>query len=179
MQDLFNAVFAIALLGGLIVSPFFIIKWLRAADRRAEVKNAARLTAEAQRTASGVPGRPERAFFKACTNCGVFGLTLPFRDKLGRTYCSAVCRKWMGEGPRQFCQRCLFESGPESSGNLQRINGIGTTFVGSSDECGECASVVRRVWFTVLYLPLIPLRKYRVLQISPQQFFSRRLRPAA
>jgi hypothetical protein len=129
-------------------------------------------------TQAGEPGKPERAFLKSCTNCGVFGLTLPYRDKLGRTYCSAACAKWLGEGPREFCQRCLFETSAQSSGNLQRINGIGTTFIGQSEECGECASVIRRVWITVVYVPLIPLAKYRVLQISPRQFFSRRLKAA-
>lgn len=178
MAAFFNAFLGLAILGGLVVSPYFVIKWLRGVDRRAEQKKAARLTAESQRTVAGVPGKPERGFLKACTNCGVFGLTLPFRDNLGRTYCSAVCMKWLGEGPRQFCKRCTFETLTESSGNLQRINGIGTSFVGQADPCAECASVVRRVWVTILFVPVFPLRKYRVLQISPQQFFSRRLRPA-
>lgn len=178
MAEFFNVVLGLAILGGLLVSPYFVIKWLRGVDRRAEQKNTARLAAERQRTVAGVPGKPERSFLKSCTNCGVFGLTLPYRDQLGRTYCSAVCMKWLGEGPRQFCKKCTFETLAESSGNLQTFNGIGTRFVGQSDTCAECASVVRRVWVTILFVPVIPLRKYRVLQVSPQRFFSRRLRSA-
>ena len=177
VADLFSALLGIGILVGMLASPFLVIKWLRGVDRRAAEKNQVRLAGEVQRTQAGVPGRPERGYFKSCTNCGVFGLTLPFRDRIGRTYCSAACMKWLGDGPRDFCRKCAFESTAESSGNLQRLNGIGTTFVGSSDACGECASVVRRVWFTVLYIPLIPLTRYRVLQVSPQQFYSRRLRP--
>lgn len=178
MADFFNVVFGFGILAALIASPFVIIRWLRGVDSRAAAKDQARLAGELRRTAAGVPGKPERAFLKSCANCGAFGLTLPFRDTIGRTYCSMACMKWLGEGPRSFCQKCLFESTAESSGNLQRINGIGTAFIGSADPCGECASIVRRVWVTVAFLPLIPLRKYRVIQVSPQQFYSRRLKAA-
>jgi hypothetical protein len=86
--------------------------------------------------------------------------------------------RWLGEGPRDFCHKCASETEARSSGNLRRFNGIGTGFLGSSDPCQECASVVRRVWLTVFYLPVIPLEKYRVLQVSPEHFYSRRLRSA-
>jgi hypothetical protein len=101
---------------------------------------------------------------------------LPFRDNLGRTYCSQACMQWLGEGPRTFCKKCALESTSQSAGNLRTINGIGTAFVGSSDPCPNCKSVVRRVWFTFLLVPVVPLGRYRVMQISPQQFFSRSLR---
>ena len=113
---------------------------------------------------------------KTCTHCGVFAITLPFRDGLGRTYCSEACMQWLGEGPRTFCKKCLFETVAQSSGNLHTINGIGTAFVGSTDPCPTCRSVLRRVWFTVLLVPIVPLGRYRVMEMSPQQFVSRRLR---
>lgn len=176
MGEILDAAMGWAILLGLLASPFVIIKWLRAVDRRSEEKNARRLSKEHQRTKAGVPGKPERAFVKTCTNCSAFALTLPHRDSLGRTYCSAACLSWLGEGPRTFCKKCTFETTPEATGDLHSINGIGTTWAGSADRCGECASVVRRVWVSVFFLPVIPLRKYRVIQISPQQFVSRRLR---
>jgi hypothetical protein len=176
MGDILSAIFGLVFLVTLLASPFIIIKALRAADRRAAQKNARRLEVEQQRTISQVPGKRERAFFKACTHCGSFGLTLPYRDNLGRTYCSEACMRWLGEGPRTFCQKCTFETTPQPTGNLQTINGIGTTFIGSSNICAECQSAIRRVWFTMLFIPLIPLRKYRVIQVSRQEFLSRRLR---
>ena len=175
-MEIVNALLGWAILLGLLVSPYYVIKWLRAVDARSAAKNTQRLAHEQQRTAAAVPGKPERAFLKSCTHCGVFALTLPFRDSIGRTYCSEACMQWLGEGPRTFCKKCLFETTGQSSGNLSTINGIGTAFVGSSDACPSCRSVVRRVWFTFLLLPVVPLRKYRVMQISPQQFLSRRLR---
>lgn len=99
-MEIINAVLGLAILLGLLVSPYYVIKWLRAADRRSAETNARRLDHEHKRTAARVPGKPERAFLKACTHCGVFAFTLPFRDKIGRTYCSAACMQWLGEGPR-------------------------------------------------------------------------------
>jgi hypothetical protein len=176
MMEIINAVLGLAILMGLLVSPYYVIKWLRAADKRSAETNARRLDHERKRTVAQVPGNPERAFLKACTHCGAFALTLPFRDKIGRTYCSAACMQWLGEGPRNFCSKCTFESTDQSSGNLQRLNGIGTAFVGSSDICPSCKAVVRRVWFTFFFVPVVPLARYRVMQISPQEFLSRRVR---
>jgi hypothetical protein len=175
-MEIVKAIFGWAILLGLIVSPYYVIKWLRAADRRSAQKNKGRLEREHQRTAASVPGKPERAFLKACTHCGVFAITLPFRDNLGRTYCSEACMQWLGEGPRSFCKKCLFETVTQSSGNLSRINGIGTAFGGSSEPCPMCRSVIKRVWFTALLIPIVPLARYRVIQISPREFLSRRLR---
>ena len=175
-MEIIQAIFGWAILLALIVSPYYVIKWLRAADRRSAQKATERVAREHQRTTVGVPGKPERAFLKACTHCGVFALTLPFRDNLGRTYCSEACMQWLGEGPRTFCKKCQFETVAQASGNLSRINGIGTGFGGSSDACSNCRSVVKRVWFTVLFIPVVPLAKYRVIQMSPHEFLSRRLR---
>ena len=175
-MEIINTIIGLGIFVGLLASPFYVIKWLRAADRRSAQRNAQRLDQEHRRTVAGVPGKRERSFFKSCTHCGVFGLTLPFRDNLGRTYCSQACMQWLGEGPRTFCKKCTFESTAQSSGNLHTINGIGTAFVGSADVCPNCKSVVRRVWFTFLLVPLVPLGRYRVMQISPQQFLSRKLR---
>jgi hypothetical protein len=175
-MEAINTIIGLAIFVALLASPFYVIKWLRAADQRSAQKHTERLGRERQRTAAAVPGKAERAYFKSCTHCGTFALTLPFRDNLGRTYCSQACMQWLSEGPRTFCKKCTFESTGQSSGNLHTINGIGTAFVGSSDVCPNCKSVVRRVWFTFFLVPLIPLGRYRVMQISPQQFLSRKMR---
>jgi hypothetical protein len=175
-MEILNAVVGFAILLALLASPYLVIKGLRAVDARSAEKNAQRLAHERRRTAAAVPGKAERAFLKSCTHCGMFGITLPFRDNIGRTYCSAVCMEWLGEGPRTFCEKCLLETTVQSSGNLHTVNGIGTGFVGTSELCSGCRSVIRRVWFTFFFLPVVPLRKYRVMQISPQQFLSRRVR---
>jgi hypothetical protein len=174
--QMFDAAIGIGLLLALLASPFFVIKGLRGLDRKSAKANTRRLAAEHARTTTGVPGKPERSFLKSCTNCRAFALTLPYRDNLGRTYCSEDCMRWLGEGPRSFCKKCTFETTAKSSGNLQTINGIGTRFAGRAEQCSECGSVIRRVWVSLLYLPVIPLAKYRVIRISPQQFLSRKLR---
>ena len=176
MMEIIKAIFGWAILLGLIVSPYYVIKWLRAADRRSAQKHGDRMAHEQRRTTAGVPGKPERAFLKACTHCGLSAITLPFRDNLGRTYCSEACMLWLGEGPRTFCKKCMFETVVQASGNLSRINGIGAAFGGSSDACPNCRSVVKRVWVTIFFIPVFPLSKYRVIQISPREFLSRRLR---
>ena len=106
-MEIIQAIFGWAILLALIVSPYYVIKWLRAADRRSAQKATERVAREHQRTTAGVPGKPERAFLKACTHCGVFALTLPFRDNLGRTYCSEACMQWLGEGPLERSARSV------------------------------------------------------------------------
>lgn len=175
VREVSDILVAFGILAGLFVSPYYLIKWLRGVDRRAEERKARRLAAEHERTAAGTPGKQERGVLKNCTHCGVFSLTLPYRDKLGRTYCSEACMQWLGEGPRDFCSKCLFETTDDTSGNVHTINGTGTAFVGSSQPCPECSSVVRRAWITLLFIPVIPLRRYRIIQVSRLEFLSRRL----
>jgi hypothetical protein len=125
------------------------------------------------------PTTEQRKVLKGCASCGQAAITLPFKDGSGRTYCSEDCLLWGALGPTEFCARCQAQSdGRSSAGDMSRFNGIGRTFGKASERCPQCRSVVRRVWFTVLYVPLIPLGKYRVLHASPQQFWSQRLRSA-
>ena len=155
---------------------WLVLKGLAKLDERAGRKHQARVELEMQRSREGTQGPRHRAFLKSCTHCGAFALTLPHRDQLGRTYCSEACKTWVERGPTTFCQKCTFETTAQSSGNLGTINGIGTSFVGSADRCEVCRSVVRRVWFTVFLVPVIPLRRYRVIHPTPQQFLSRRIK---
>jgi len=168
------------LLGPLILVALYVAaRIFPGAQRRAEQRYLQRLIAEGNRRRSGAPVDAERAFLKRCTHCRVFAVTLPHRDKLGRTYCSDACMQWWGDGPRSFCEKCSFETDPQASATLYSFHLVGTTFVGKTAPCGDCRSVVRRVWLTVFYLPVVPLRRYRVIQVSPEAFLSRRLSGAA
>jgi hypothetical protein len=59
-MEILNAVLGVAILLGLIVSPYYVIKWLRAADRRSAEKNDRRLDHERKKSLRQVPaGEPE------------------------------------------------------------------------------------------------------------------------
>jgi hypothetical protein len=118
----------------------------------------------------------ERGALKGCSNCRIPSITLPYRDRSGRTYCSQECIVWSVLGPTGFCERCVNESLDQSLSDLSRINGIGKTFGGKSERCVQCLSTVRRIWFTFLFVPVLPLARYRVIHASPTQFWSRKLR---
>lgn len=46
---------------------------------------------------------------------------------------------------------------------LGRVNGIGLTLYGESDGDANTRSVVKVYWFTILFLPVLPLTRYRVI----------------
>jgi hypothetical protein len=121
------------------------------------------------------PVAEQRSALKGCANCGTPSITLPYRDGSGRSYCSDDCLLWGALGPTQFCERCVSETTDKSPGNLQRMNGIGLGFSGKSDRCARCRSVVRQVWFTFFYVPLVPLAKYRVIHPNVTQYWARKL----
>jgi hypothetical protein len=61
----------------------------------------------------------------------------------------------------------LFERFPEmkpvdKAPTLQTVNGIGTTAYGRRDLDPETGTYVLTQWFTILYIPLIPIASYRV-----------------
>jgi hypothetical protein len=66
---------------------------------------------------------------------------------------------------------------PESSGDLTQKNGIGFAFFGKWHPCKICRSVIRRERFTLLFVPTFGLKYYRVLQTTPDRFFSLKVRP--
>ena len=117
--------------------------------------------------------------FAHCANCNAWTL-LPRNDSAGRAFCSSTCREWFN-GPKGFCAECLAQTTDESSGNLFRFNGIGYSFVGRSNKCPNCASIVQRRVVTLFFLPLIPAGKFRVLypaagSLLNSRFYSRRVK---
>jgi hypothetical protein len=150
------------------------IGWYLLPKPWADRKNTERLRREVERSKAGLPGKPERALLKACTNCRTFALTLPFRDKIGRTYCSAECMSWLAGGAKTFCQRCLQDTSGQSAGDLTTHWSVGKAFGPPQRPCGECGSMLREVRFVVLFLPVRRLGQYRVLHLTRAQFLSRR-----
>jgi hypothetical protein len=147
--------------------------------------NAAR-SADAHGVASrqasvGVPGRRHR-YVGFCDNCGYLAPLL--HHGASGSYCSGLCLD-VATGKRRFCTSCLAQSLPDTVGNLQTVNGVGSTLIGRHDPCPACGSfVARAVWV----LPFIRRKGhwYRILYLSPPrfyrsgyQFLSRRLKDEA
>src|SRR4030095_9787218 len=110
--------------------------------------------------------------FARCQNCGrvVFGGGV--RDKLD-IFCSTVCRNNVAHPG--FCNACIAASTPTPAGGNVTVNGIGSTFYGSSNACKTCGSVVQRQWFCCFFIPLIRLGKFRVKYVAPNRYLSRKL----
>lgn len=107
-----------------------------------------------------------------------------------RPACASVLRKLRDDKDRSirnayahwFCERCLNATTNESSGSLHTINGFGTLFLGSHDQCPVCKSCITTEWNCFFFVPFFPVAKYRVIFGSGNSFFggrgfvSRRLR---
>lgn len=81
------------------------------------------------------------------------------------------------QGLMGFCESCLADTLPEDAGSTSTFNGMGTRLYSFSDECPECQSRVQHLFFCFLWIPLVPLGRFRVKYCAPQRYFSRRLRP--
>ncbi len=73
----------------------------------------------------------------------------------------------ISEGARQgvhpFCGPCTDETIAWFAPDTGSVNGIGTHFYGAVDPCLQCGSVVKRLFFCVLFIPLWPMGRYRVV----------------
>ncbi len=76
-----------------------------------------------------------------------------------------------------FCQYCVSETTNEPSGNLRTFNGIGLRFYGSKNECPVCYSRVKKKWFCIIFIPVVPLASFRVKHNTRRIFFSRKTKP--
>jgi hypothetical protein len=66
---------------------------------------------------------------------------------------------------QEACHRARIFRGVDTSKrnpSLHTINGIGTTFYGNRDSDQPTSTYVTTHWFTILYLPIIPIAAYRV-----------------
>ena len=92
-----------------------------------------------------------------------------------KCFCSHACMSTVYE--IGFCEICLDETDECSPESLSQPCGCGVAFYNSwwHSNCVECGSQVARVWITLLYLPIIPLRRYRVFYLGDFEFIARRL----
>jgi hypothetical protein len=116
-----------------------------------------------------------RGYLTSCTNCRRRLVAFSYRDQAGRVFCSEQCVEWFN-GPRRFCAKCVAETTKGSVSGLVRINGCGNTFLGYSSKCATCNSVVRREVITILFVPVFPRKRYRVLYAAPKNFYSRQMK---
>jgi len=109
--------------------------------------------------------------FKNCVNCN--GMVIKGIETERGVFCSAECRD--NAAHPGFCAQCTSISTEKSSGGTFVVNGIGTRLYGSGDRCPTCGAVTQTHWITFVYLPVIPLGKYRVKKVTPSRFLSRKL----
>lgn len=112
--------------------------------------------------------------FEKCTNCGIT-VVQGRRDDKG-VFCSQECQSYFHHPG--YCQKCLSETMEENAGGLFTFNGIGTRFAGKKSRCQVCNSVIQTKCICFLFIPLIPLGKYRVLYVTRYSFHSRKINPA-
>ena len=79
-----------------------------------------------------------------------------------------------------FCAACTAETTNKSAGGAFRLNGCGIGFSGGTSQCPVCGSVKKGRWVSFLWIPIVPLDRYRMIYthtgVFSSQYYSRRLR---
>jgi len=109
--------------------------------------------------------------FEKCSNCQSRVLS-GHRNEQG-VFCSRECQSFFAYPA--FCPACAEATTDTSSGSTYTLNGIGTKLYGRAEPCSICGSVRQTLWFCFIFVPLIPLGKYRVKYMSPGRFASRKI----
>jgi hypothetical protein len=71
----------------------------------------------------------------------------------------------------------MAETTDESPGNTRTLNGVGTRLYGNKAKCPACYSVIKRKCFCIVFIPVIPLRQFRVKPVTATRYLGRRLPP--
>ncbi len=114
---------------------------------------------------------------KDCPNCGAKNILFGGVKDGDLTFCSKECYGFYQN--KGFCEACTQATDEKEAGGTATLNGIGTRLHGGKDRCPTCHSVIQTKYFCVLFIPVIPLKRYRVLYCMPKRYFSRQLKPAA
>lgn len=77
------------------------------------------------------------------------------------------------QGVHPFCGPCTDETIAWLAPDTETFNGIGTLFYGAADPCPRCGSVVRRLYFCVLWIPVWPMGRFRIITLSTSLIGSR------
>jgi hypothetical protein len=76
----------------------------------------------------------------------------------------------------QFCAQCLAATDARPAPGALAVNVIlGTRYLGASEPCARCRSVVRTLWLWILF-PLVPLGSYRIISLDGKRFIGRHVR---
>jgi len=75
-----------------------------------------------------------------------------------------------------FCKQCIEETLPHSTGNLFRVNFVGTTIKNIGFRCSICKSVVAEKRFTLYGIPLHTFGYFRIQEIFSGSFYARKLK---
>ena len=123
-------------------------------------------------TAEVYPSNRGSNIMTRCATCNtlMFG---GFRSGTNR-YCSFVCYTASPLGG--FCEDCLGTTAFNSPGNTSTLNTVGTRLYFAGDRCPNCHSIIQRKAFCILWIPIIPLSRYRVIYVSSTRYIGRRLR---
>jgi tetratricopeptide (TPR) repeat protein len=70
------------------------------------------------------------------------------------------------QGVHPFCGPCTDETIAWLAPDTETVNGIGTLFYGAADPCSRCGSVVKRLYFCVLWIPVWPMGRFRIITLS-------------
>jgi tetratricopeptide (TPR) repeat protein len=70
------------------------------------------------------------------------------------------------QGVHPFCGQCTVETTPWPAPDTETVFGIGTLFYGAADPCSRCGSVVKRLYFCVLAIPVWPMGRFRIITLS-------------
>lgn len=89
-----------------------------------------------------------------------------------------------GNSAHIFCDNCLEETLPQSTGNLWSINFVGTTIKEIGGYCNTCGSVVVEKRFILYGIPIYSYGFYRVKRVlipkllinDDSKFFARKLK---
>lgn len=78
-----------------------------------------------------------------------------------------------------FCTACTTETTDESAGKAFSLNGCGVGFYGSASECPTCGSIKRGRWVTFIWIPIVPIGRYRMIYTRAgffsSEYYSRHL----
>ncbi|MEV4670780.1 MULTISPECIES: tetratricopeptide repeat protein [Actinomadura] len=67
----------------------------------------------------------------------------------------------------RFCEQCTDETIAWPAPGTATVNGFGTTLFGEADPCPRCGSVVKRLYFCVLWIPIWPMAaRFRVITLK-------------
>ena len=75
-----------------------------------------------------------------------------------------------------FCDRCIastIEDPAPDTGTHKAL--VGTRFMGGTDPCPTCKSIVRTFWVWFM-IPIAPLGSYRMIWLDPTHYLGRRAR---